>query len=165
MRKTTTGPAVKRRKDGQAGLAGEEQIAAYGHHPRKAIPFATMLGVLITVGIVGLTQTGIREGWGVALLLIGLPGVLVAAFIRDLLLKGPLLVATREGLIDRRRGPDPILWENIAEATAKNRLFAKGVRLVLTDGERIEMDLSLLDAEPKDILHLIHSAAGHRAGK
>ena len=161
MRKTTTGPAIRRRKAGGARLADDAPIAAFGHHPRKAIPFASMLGVLITVGLVGLAQTGIREGWGMALLLIGLPGVLVAAFIRDLMLKGPLIVATPQGLIDRRRSPDPIPWETIAEATAKNRLFAKGVRLVLTDGERIEIDLSLLDAEPKDILHLIHGAAGH----
>src|SRR5690606_33622241 len=124
------------------------------------IPFASMLFVLITIGLFVLARTGLREGWGIALLLIGMPGVLVAAYIRDLLLRGPLVIATLEGLIDRRRSADPIRWENIAEAQAKNRLFAKGVRLVLTDGERIEMDLSLLDAEPKDILHLIHSSAG-----
>ena len=154
MGKTSTGPAIRRRR------SGNKVLAAYGHHPRKAIRFASMLFVLITIGLFVLARTGLREGWGIALLLIGMPGVLVAAYIRDLLLRGPLVIATLEGLIDRRRSADPIRWENIAEAQAKNRLFAKGVRLVLTDGERIEMDLSLLDAEPKDILHLIHSSAG-----
>ncbi len=161
MRKTTTAPAIRPRKRNRTEKAGDEVLATFGHNPRKAIPFATMLFVLITVGVFGIAQTGIRQGWGMALLLIGLPGILAVAFVRDRLLKGPLLIATQRGLIDRRRGPDTIAWEDIAEATAKNRLFAKGVRLVLTDGDRIEIDLSLLDAEPKDILHLIHSAAGH----
>jgi len=165
----TTGPAIRRRKstargklaadDGMAELSGIEPIASFGHHPRKAIPFASMLGVLITIGLVTLAQTGIREGWGIALLLIVLPGILVASFIRDLMLRGPLLLATPQGLIDRRRGPDTIRWEDIAEATAKNRLFSKGVRLMLTNGEPVEIDLSLLNAEPKDILLLIHSVA------
>lgn len=153
MRKTGTGMKKARSDDGV--------IAAYGHRPRKAIPFATMLGVLIVIGAVVLARTGIRDGWGMALLLIGLPGVLVAAFVRDLLLKGPLLLLTRDGLIDRRRGPTPIPWDAIAEATAKNRVFSKGVRLVLTDGERLEIDLSLLDVEPKDILVRIHAMAGN----
>lgn len=155
MRKTGTSQN-KARRGRDDGV-----FAAYGHRPRKAIPFATMLGVLITIGIVVLARTGIRDGWGMALLLIGLPGVLVAAFVRDLLLQGPLLLLTRDGLIDRRRGPAPIPWDTIMEATAKNRIFAKGVRLVLTDGERMEIDLSLLDVEPKDILVQIHAMAGH----
>ena len=154
MAKTSTGLAIRRRRE------TDKVIAAYGHHPRKAIPFASMLFVLITIGLFVLARTGLRDGWGIALLLIGMPGILVAAYIRDLLLRGPLVLATREGLTDRRRSADPIRWEDIVEATAKNRLFAKGVRLVLADGERIEMDLSLLDVEPKDILHLIHSSAG-----
>lgn len=154
MGKTSTGPAIRRRHD------ADRVIASYGHHPRKAIPFASMLFVLITIGLFLLARTGLRDGWGIALLMIGMPGVLVAAYIRDLMLRGPLVLATPQGLIDRRRSADPIRWDDITEATAKNRLFAKGVRLVLADGERIEMDLSLLDAEPKDILHLIHSSAG-----
>lgn len=154
MGKTSTGPAIRRRHD------ADRVIASYGHHPRKAIPFASMLFVLITIGLFLLARTGLRDGWGIALLMIGMPGVLVAAYIRDLMLRGPLVLATPQGLIDRRRSADLIRWDDITEATAKNRLFAKGVRLVLADGERIEMDLSLLDAEPKDILHLIHSSAG-----
>lgn len=160
MGRTGTGPAIRRRKGNAAGR-DDEPIAAFGHHPRKTIPFVSMLCVLITIGLYVLAQTGIRDGWGMALLLIGLPGILVAAYVRDLLLRGPLLIATRRGLIDRRRGPDTIAWESIAEAEARNRLFAKGVRLVLVDGERLEIDLSLLSAEPKDILRLIHGAAGH----
>ena len=156
-------PSLPDSRPGAAGRPGSRPIAAFGFSKRRAIPYFVMLAVLVAVGFGRVAQVGLSEGWGFLLAFVGLPGILLAFLLRDFMLGGPLLLATEKGLVDRRHSPKPIAWDRIEEAAARNRLFAKGVRLVLDDGERVDIDLSLLDAGPEDILRLIHAAAGQAA--
>jgi len=137
-------------------------IASFYFDPRKTWPFMIMLSVLMVIGFARLWEYGLSEEWAGAALLIGIPAVALLMIGSELRIRGPVVVIAEDGLIDRRRGPEPLPWEAVQQATIKRRLFAKGIRIVLTDGERYDIELNLLKAEPLEVMKLIQQAA-HRA--
>lgn len=137
-------------------------VASFSFDPRKTWPFMIMLAVLMVLGFARVLQNGVEGEWGGIFMLIIIPGIALVMVGSELRIKGPVLIIGQEGLIDRRRGPNPIPWEAVQEATIKRRLFSKGIRVVLTDGERYDIELNLLRAQPLEVMKLIQETA-HRA--
>jgi hypothetical protein len=140
-------------------------VASFGFDRKKAWPFLAMLLVMILMGAARLWTHGLREEWGVAFLLVLLPGVALVMLLGELRLEGPVLVIGEDGLLDRRRGPAAVGWSSIQEATIKRRALTKGIRIMLTDGERYDIELALLAADPALVMRHIQeraAAAGAR---
>lgn len=137
-------------------------IAEFFFDPRKTWPFMIMLTVLMIIGFARVWEYGLSGEWAGAFMLIGIPAVALLMIGSELRIRGPVVVIAEDGLIDRRRGPEPLPWEAVQQATIKRRLFAKGIRIVLTDGERYDIELNLLRADPLEVMKLIQETA-HRA--
>src|SRR5699024_3554074 len=95
-------------------------------------------------------------------MLIIIPALAMIMIGSELRLKGPILIIARDGLIDRRKGPEAVAWEDVQEATIKRRLLSRGIRIELTNGERYDIETNLLKAQPPQVMKLIQEAA-HRA--
>jgi hypothetical protein len=139
-------------------------IRAYGFARRKTWPFVVMLLVMIGLGLFWLATRGFAETWGLFVILVLLPGVALAMVLGELRLAGPVLIVGENGLLDRRHGPEPIPWSAIQEATLKGRLLNKGMRIVLTDGQRYDIELHLLAADPYELMRLVQDQASRAAG-
>jgi hypothetical protein len=141
----------------------DRPIASFHFDPWKTWPFMLMLLAMMALGAARVWTHGLAEEWGIALLLIGLPALAFVMVGQELRLPAPVLVISEAGLLDHRRGPEPLPWSAIQEATIKRRAFHKGIRIVLTNGERHDIELNLLAAEPADIMRLIQEQAGRHA--
>lgn len=139
-------------------MTGRE-VARYHFDRRKTWPFMIMLVVMIAIGLGRLWTHGLAEEWGIAVILVALPGFALLMVGQELRLEGPVLVITEDGIIDRRRGPDVLPWSAIQEATVKRRSFNRGIRIVLTHGDRYDIELGLLAAEPSEIMRHIQEQA------
>lgn len=139
-------------------------IATFYFDPRKTWPFMIMLGAMMLLGLARIWEYGLAEDWASAFILILIPGIALVMIGQEVLSirGGPVVVIAEDGLIDRRRGPEPLHWDAVQQATIKRRLFAKGIRIVLTDGERYDIELNLLRADPLEVMKLIQETA-HRA--
>ena len=120
--------------------------------------------VLMALGVARVLEIGLEEDWAGAFMLILIPAVAFLMVGNELRLRGPVLVITEEGLLDRRRGETPVPWERIQEASIKRRLFGKGIRIVLTDGERYDVELNLLHADVAEVMTLITETARRAVG-
>jgi hypothetical protein len=139
-------------------------IRAYGFDRRKTWPFVAMLLVMIGLGLFWLATRGFAEAWGLFVVLVLLPGVALAMVLGELRLAGPVLVVGEGGLLDRRHGPEPVPWSAIQEATLKGRVLNKGIRIVLTDGRRYDIELNLLAADPYELMRVLQDQARRGAG-
>ncbi len=68
-----------------------------------------------------------------------------------------------EGLLDRRRGPDARSLGGHRAGDDQARVFQKGLRIRLTNGDRYDIELNLLAAEPAEVMRLIQEQAGRLA--
>jgi len=140
----------------------ERIVASYDFDRRKTWPFMLMLLAMIALGLGHLWTHGLAEAWGIAVVLVALPASACVMVGLELRLEAPVLVISEHGILDRRRGPDILPWSAIQEATVKRRTFNKGVRIVLTNGDRRDIELGLLDAEPTEIMrHIQEQASGY----
>jgi len=137
----------------------ERIVASYRFDRRKTWPFMLMLLAMIALGLGHLWTHGLAEAWGIAVVLVALPAAAFAMVGWELRLEAPILVITEDGILDRRRGPDILPWSAIQEATVKRRTFNKGIRIVLTNGDRRDIELGLVDAEPTEIMRHIQEQA------
>jgi len=141
-----------------------EPLASFSYDPRKTWSFMIMLGLLVLLGLLRIAQNGLEGEWGGIFMLIIIPALAMAMVGSELRLKGPILIITREGLIDRRKGPEGVAWGDIQEATIKRRLMSRGIRIELTNGERYDIETNLLKAQPLEVMKLIQEAALGAAG-
>ncbi len=138
-------------------------IHAYGFARRKTWPFVAMLLLMIGLGLFWLATRGFAEAWGLFIVLVVLPGVALAMLLGELRLAGPVLLIGERGLLDRRHGPEPVPWSAIQEASLKGRVLNNGIRIVLTDGRRYDIELSLLGADPHELMRLLQARASRAA--
>ena len=139
-------------------------VASFGFDRTKTWPFMIMLLAMIAIGLGRVWTHGLDGEWGVAVLLILIPAVAFVMVMGELRLEGPVLVIGEEGLLDKRRGPTPVGWSSIQEATIKRRVFNKGIRIMLTDGARYDIELNLLAADPALVMRHIQERAAAAAG-
>lgn len=137
----------------------EHPLATIPHDPRKSWSYMGMLALLLLLGLVLVAQNGLEGQWGAVFMLIVIPGLAMFMIGGELRLKGPIVIIAEDGLLDRRKGPEGVAWEDIQEASIKRRVLNRGIRIELTNGERYDIDCSLLKARPQDIMKLIQEAA------
>ena len=140
----------------------DDAIATYHFDPWKTWPFMAMLLAMIAIGTGRVWVHGLDQEWGVALLLVALPALAFVMVGQEFRLPAPVLVITETGLLDRRRGPSPLPWSAIQEATIKRRSFHKGIRIVLTNGDQHDIELNLIDAEAPEIMRHIQEQANRQ---
>ena len=141
----------------------DRPVASYHFDPWKTWPFMAMLLAMMALGAGRVWVHGLDQEWGVALLLVALPAVAFVMVGQELRLEAPVLVITEAGLLDRRRGPNPLPWPAIQEATIKRRSFHKGIRIVLTNGDRHDIELNLVRADPSEVMRHIQEQASRQA--
>ena len=142
----------------------EREVQHYHFDWRKTWSFMIMLVVMIAIGLARLWTHGLAEEWGIAVILVALPGMALLMVGQELRLKAPVLVISEDGILDRRRGSDVLPWSAIQEATVKRRTFNQGIRIVLTNGDRYDIELGLIAADPADIMRHIQEQAARHAG-
>lgn len=135
-------------------------VASFGFARMKTWSFMIMLVAMMAIGLGRIWTHGLSQEWGIAVILVLLPGLAFAMVMGELRLRGPVLLIGEDGLLDRRRGPVPIAWPAIQEATIRRRVFSKGIRIMLTNGERYDLELNLLAAEPAEVMRHIQEQAG-----
>jgi len=140
----------------------EHPLAAFPYDPRKTWSFMSMLAILVLLGLALLAQKGLEGQWGAIFMLIVIPGLAMIMVGSELRLKGPIVIIAEDGLLDRRKGPEGVAWEEVQEATLRRRLLSRGIRIELTNGERYDIETSLLKASPLEVMKLIQEA-GYRA--
>ena len=79
---------------------------------------------------------------GVAALVVAYPAFLLIPYLKY---KSAIVRVTPEGLIDLRKGPEPLPWERIEFADVKRQIFGTAVRVQLVDGTRFDVDFHLLE--------------------
>ena len=139
-------------------------VASYHFDRRKTWPFMIMLLAMIAIGLGHLWTHGLAEAWGIALVLVAMPVFVLVMVGQELRLEAPVLVITEDGILDRRRGPEVLPWPAIQEATIKRRVFNKGIRIMLTNGDRHDIELNLIAAEPPELMRHIQEQAARHAG-
>ena len=137
-------------------------VARYHFDRRKTWPFMIMLLAMIAIGLGHLWTHGLAEAWGIALVLVAMPAFVLVMVGQELRLEAPVLVITENGILDRRRGPEVLPWSAIQEATIKRRVFNKGIRIMLTNGDRHDIELNLIAAEPPEIMRHIQDQASRQ---
>lgn len=90
-----------------------------------------------------------REDLVALLVVVAVFGFAAWSVVRELRAPGPALVLEEEGFRDLRRGPDLVPWEQVAEASMKRGILSRGVKIVLADGSRADVDTSLLKIRPR----------------
>lgn len=134
-------------------------IAAFGFDPRRTWPFMAMLIVLMALGVARVVSEGMEGQWLGSALLIGFPLLAVIMVGAELRMRGPVLLVTEKGMLDRRQGPDLVPWDEIEFAEVKRRPFLRNVRVLLRGGRRYDIELMLIQAEPDQVVALIEEQA------
>lgn len=140
-------------------VAPPDSVAAYEYDRRKTWPFMIMLVALVAIMVARVAIYGIGENWLPTMVLLAFPVIAFVMVGWELRMRGPIIVIAERGLLDRRHGPDFIPWDQIAEAEIKKRPFLRGIRIKLTNGERYDLELMLLRAEPMPIMQAIRDHA------
>ncbi len=139
-------------------------VAMFEFDRRKTRLFATMLCVLILLGLGRIYYDG-WEGNGLAtFVLVGVPALALIMIGGDFRLRGPVLIIGEDGLLDRRRGPQPITWDLIEEAELRRKPFINALRIVLHNRDRYDIELALLRADPGEVMILINEQARRATG-
>ncbi len=134
-------------------------VASFGFDRSKTWPFMIMLLAMMAIGVGRVWTYGLAGEWGIVFLLVLLPGAAFVMVLGELRLEGPVLVIGDDGLLDKRRGPGAVGWSTIQQATIKRRVFNKGIRIMLTNGERYDIELNLLAADPALVMRHIQERA------
>src|SRR5690606_29478061 len=127
----------------------EHPLATIPHDPRKFWSYMGMLALLLLLGLVLVAQNGLEGQWGAVFMLIVIPGLAMFMIGGELRLKGPIVIIAEDGLLDRRKGPEGVAWEDIQEASTKRRVLNRGIRIAPTNGERHDRDCSPRTARPQ----------------
>jgi hypothetical protein len=134
-------------------------VASFGFTRKKTWPFMISLVAMMAIGVIRVWTHGLENEWGLAFLLILLPGFALVMLVGELRLVGPILLIGEKGLLDRRRGPVPVAWPMIQEATVRRRALTQGIRIMLTNGERYDLELNLLAADAAVVMRHIQEQA------
>lgn len=134
-------------------------VASFGFARKKTWPFMVSLVAMMAIGLTRVWTHGLEDEWGLAFLLILLPGFALVMLMGELRLSGPVLLIGEKGLLDRRRGPVPVAWSTIQEATVRRRALTQGIRIMLTNGERYDLELNLLAADASAVMRHIQEQA------
>jgi hypothetical protein len=139
-------------------------VATFDFDHRKTRLFTTMLVVLILLGLGRIYYDGLADNWLSTFVLVAVPALALVMIGSDFLMKGPVLVIGEDGLLDRRRGPEPITWDQIEEAELRRRPFINALRIVLHNRDRYDIELALLRADPGEVMILINEQARRATG-
>lgn len=135
-------------------------VASFGFDRRKTWAFMAALVIMVAIGLGSIWTQGVEEQWGLIFILVVVPGIAIALAVPELRLEGPILLIGEEGILDRRQGSSPVAWPLIQEATIRRRaLFGKGIRIILTNGARYDIELNLLAADPAEVMRHIQEQA------
>lgn len=93
----------------------------------------------------------LREDLVALLVVLGVFGFAAWSVLRELRTPGPAVILERDGFRDFRRGPDLVPWAQVVEAGMKRGILSRGVKIVLTDGSRADIDSSLLKTRPRKL--------------
>ena len=137
-----------------------EPIVTYRLSRMKVWPLLVVALVMFAVGLWRLVDTGgaTRDDLigGIVFILLG--AYLSVDMVRVLRLPEPILTLSRDGILDRRRGTETIRWDAIESAELKRLILARALRLQLTDGRRVDIDLSMLDASPRELMETVQTS-------
>lgn len=140
-------------------MAERRPIAGFHFDRRKTWPFMFMLVAVMAIGLGRVWTYGLAQEWSIALILVGMPALAFVMVGQQLRLPAPAVQILEEGLLDLRHGPRPVPWNAIQQATIRRRIFNKGIRIVLTNGERYDIEMNLLAAEPLEVMRHIQAQA------
>lgn len=102
-----------------------------------------------------------REDLVALLVVVAVFGFAAWSVVRELRTQGPALVLERDGFRDFRRSPGLVPWELVVEASMKRGILSRGVKIVLADGSRADIDSSLLKVRPRKLTGEIVAALRH----
>ncbi|MGM0562691.1 MAG: hypothetical protein ACQETX_16705 [Pseudomonadota bacterium] len=131
----------------------------------KVISHLVILTALVIFGIAAIVGPSGGNGeeqvsWLVALILISMPGYLIVKLILDQRLEKPILEMTQEGFRDRRlEDRDWVSWHEVEEASPKRQILMRGIKVVLSDGGRADIDMTFLQGTPLQVISFIQHAA------
>lgn len=130
----------------------------------KVVSHLVILAALVFFGIAAIVgpSGGSEDGevsWLVAVILISMPGYLVVRLLLDQRLERPILRLTQEGFIDRRQDRGWVSWPEVEEASPKRQLLMRGIKIVLSDGSRADVDMTFLQGTPRQVIEFIQQAA------
>lgn len=108
-------------------------------------------------------EAPLREDLFAVLIVVAVFGFAALSVVRELRTPKDTVVLEAEGFRDRRRGPDLVPWDEVVEASMKRGVLARGVKVVLADGSRADIDTSLLDIKPRRLTGLIVETLQKRA--
>jgi hypothetical protein len=135
-------------------------FATFEFDRRKTVPFMAMLVALMLLGLGRVYYDGTFEGnWLSTFVLVIVPALAFVMIGMDLVREGPVVFIAEKGMLDRRRGEEPVPWEMIEEAELRRRPFISAVRVVLRGRDRYDIELALLKADPGEVMVLINEAA------
>lgn len=104
----------------------------------------------------------LREDLVALVVVLGVFGFAAWSVVRELRAPGPAVVLEPEGFRDYRRGPELVPWSKVAEAGLKRGILSRGVKIVLEDGTRVDIDTSLLKVRPRQLTGLVVEALRRR---
>lgn len=139
-------------------------VATFDFDHRKTRLFTTMLIVLILLGLGRIYYEGLADNWLPTFVLVGVPGLALLMIGADFRMQGPILIIGEDGLLDRRRGPEPVPWGMIEEAELRRRPFINALRIVLHNRDRYDIELALLRADPGEVMIVINEQARRATG-
>jgi len=139
-------------------------VASFEFDHRKTRLFTTMLIVLILLGLGRIYYDGLADNWLSTFVLVGVPGLALVMIGADFRMTGPILIIGEDGMLDRRRGPEPITWDMIEEAELRRRPFINALRIVLHNRDRYDIELALLRADPGEVMIRINEQARRATG-
>lgn len=94
-------------------------------------------------------EGALREDLVALLVVLAVFGFAAWSVVRELRTPGPAVILERDGFRDFRRGPDLVPWEQVVEASMKRGILSRGVKILLADGNRADIDSSLLKIRPR----------------
>src|SRR5690554_6140360 len=105
----------------------------------------------------------LRENLMAVVVMVSVFGFAAWSVLRDLRAPDGTVVLEAEGFRDFRRGPHLIPWDQVGEASMKRGILTRGVKIVLVDGNRADIDTSLLNVRPRKLTGLIVELLQKRA--
>ena len=108
-------------------------------------------------------EAPLREDLFAIVVVLGVFGFAAWSVVRDLRTPRDAVVLEEEGFRDFRRGPQLVRWEDVAEASMKRGVLSRGVKIVLVDGSRADIDTGLLGVKPRKLTALVVEALRARA--
>lgn len=108
-------------------------------------------------------EAPLREDMVAVAVVVVVFGFAAWSVVRDLRSANMTVVLEAEGFRDYRRGPELVRWDQVAEASMKRGILSRGVKIVLVDGSRADIDTSLLKVKPRKLTAMIVEALQARA--